>query len=331
MTGVQTCAVFRSGGFQEFTAGTYDFSEGQQHFDVTLVISPDKDNARLTVLLHDTEDTLVEDQLVALNGWNSAKNPHQPFTFDCRPGTQALIDEVRVVAGEQTLAWGFEEPRFKDGQDVDGIDGWKVHPQSKAPATSVVSMIAGCGSARKDYEALQQAKTALRAVSLRRTSAEHRLAAGRLKLASTIATIAADNAIRKQATASTLEQMARAAYAKQLAADIADAEWRILAAEFDLQQARALSDGAKEKKKTVGTAGKKLSAAKKDLKTAVDRQTSTPESTSYRMLSPTTARQSTGRRTSLAYWITDARNPLTPRVAINHIWKIGRASCRERG
>jgi hypothetical protein len=308
------------GGFQEFTAGTYDFSEGQQHFDVTLVISPDKDNARLTVLLHDTEDTLVEDQLVALNGWNSAKNPHQPFTFDCRPGTQALIDEVRVVAGEQTLAWGFEEPRFKDGQDVDGIDGWKVHPQSKAPATSVVSMIAGCGSARKDYEALQQAKTALRAVSLRRTSAEHRLAAGRLKLASTIATIAADNAIRKQATASTLEQMARAAYAKQLAADIADAEWRILAAEFDLQQARALSDGAKEKKKTVGTAGKKLSAAKKDLKTAVDRQTSTPESTSYRMLSPTTARQSTGRRTSLAYWITDARNPLTPRVAINHIW-----------
>ena len=30
--------------------------------------------------------------------------------------------------------------------------------------------------------------------------------------------------------------------------------------------------------------------------------------------------QSTGRRTALANWITDRRNPLTARVAINHIW-----------
>src|SRR5205807_1485737 len=29
---------------------------------------------------------------------------------------------------------------------------------------------------------------------------------------------------------------------------------------------------------------------------------------------------STGRRTALARWITDARNPLTARVAVNHIW-----------
>jgi hypothetical protein len=29
---------------------------------------------------------------------------------------------------------------------------------------------------------------------------------------------------------------------------------------------------------------------------------------------------STGRRTALAAWITDARNPLTARVAVNHIW-----------
>jgi hypothetical protein len=30
--------------------------------------------------------------------------------------------------------------------------------------------------------------------------------------------------------------------------------------------------------------------------------------------------QSTGRRTALAKWITDKRNPLTARVAVNHIW-----------
>jgi Protein of unknown function (DUF1553)/Protein of unknown function (DUF1549)/Planctomycete cytochrome C len=31
-------------------------------------------------------------------------------------------------------------------------------------------------------------------------------------------------------------------------------------------------------------------------------------------------RQSTGRRTALAKWITDRRNPLTARVAVNHLW-----------
>src|SRR4029077_11095590 len=30
--------------------------------------------------------------------------------------------------------------------------------------------------------------------------------------------------------------------------------------------------------------------------------------------------QSTGRRKALAEWITDRRNPLTARVAVNHIW-----------
>ncbi len=35
---------------------------------------------------------------------------------------------------------------------------------------------------------------------------------------------------------------------------------------------------------------------------------------------PTFPAQSSGRRTALAAWITDPRNPLTARVAVNHIW-----------
>ncbi|MCH2398028.1 MAG: DUF1553 domain-containing protein, partial [Pirellulales bacterium] len=37
-------------------------------------------------------------------------------------------------------------------------------------------------------------------------------------------------------------------------------------------------------------------------------------------LSRVTLQQSTGRRSALARWITHPRNPLTPRVAVNHIW-----------
>src|SRR5690606_2178531 len=63
----------------------------------------------------------------------------------------------------------------------------------------------------------------------------------------------------------------------------------------------------------------------------------------YTPLSPKYPQVSTGRRTALAHWITNEANPLTARVAVNHIWlrhfgqalvssthEIGRASCRER-
>jgi hypothetical protein len=45
------------------------------------------------------------------------------------------------------------------------------------------------------------------------------------------------------------------------------------------------------------------------------------DSTEYTPLSPTYPTRSTGRRTALARWITGRDNPLTARVAVNHIWR----------
>jgi hypothetical protein len=44
------------------------------------------------------------------------------------------------------------------------------------------------------------------------------------------------------------------------------------------------------------------------------------ESVAYTPLSPIYPKQSSGRRRALAEWITDRRNPLAARVAVNHIW-----------
>ncbi len=53
-----------------------------------------------------------------------------------------------------------------------------------------------------------------------------------------------------------------------------------------------------------------------------DRQTNSAQAASadYTAVGPSYPTSSTGRRAALAGWITDRRNPLTARVAVNHLW-----------
>ncbi|MFN0129723.1 MAG: DUF1553 domain-containing protein, partial [Verrucomicrobiales bacterium] len=53
---------------------------------------------------------------------------------------------------------------------------------------------------------------------------------------------------------------------------------------------------------------------------ATARKALTEESATYGPLGPVHPPNSTGRRLALARWITDPENPLTARVAMNHVW-----------
>ncbi len=312
--------AYQPGGTMPFTAGRYDFTTGQNRFHVSLVLDPVQDTAALSVKLHGAEGFLVHDRPIALNGWDPTKNPHQPFTFDCRTGTQALVDEIELVAGDQRYFWGFEPPRFADGEDVEGIAGWVIHPQSQPAATSVVSMIGACELARESYTKMKQAESALEVASLESEVARKGLTANTLKLASLEATIAADNARRAQGRSADLETLSREAYRQQLAAGAAMASWQILEARYELCRARALAISDKQKPDRIDKYEQQLAAVRKQHQEVADKRAKTPASPDYTLLSRVTSKRSTGRRASLAHWITHPRNPLTPRVAVNHIW-----------
>lgn len=97
------------------------------------------------------------------------------------------------------------------------------------------------------------------------------------------------------------------------------AERNVMHAEQNDAGSKSAGDATAEAKaKAASDRESKIVAAKKALEAA--RSALATSDGSYTPLGPTYPMTSTGRRTALARWITDSRNPRTSRVAVNHIW-----------
>jgi len=84
------------------------------------------------------------------------------------------------------------------------------------------------------------------------------------------------------------------------------------------QQLRRLTDAEKPDAKKIKQANEKLAAAAKSADQAA--KSTWDAKSKYTPLGPQYPRTSSGRRTALASWIASDDNPLTARVAVNHIW-----------
>jgi hypothetical protein len=157
----------------------------------------------------------------------------------------------------------------------------------------------------KREAAVTAAKTALARAPTDALSTA-RLAAAEAELRSIQARIAADNA-RYGRGPGHPEVLARVAGQAERTAAASAAEEKLLQAEAALASAKVKKD-----------AEARLAAAKKAADAA--RQALAASSAQYTPLSPVYPKTSTGRRRALAQWIASQENPLTARVAVNHLW-----------
>ncbi len=148
----------------------------------------------------------------------------------------------------------------------------------------------------------------LRAISDQLALAKKTLAAATEYLPALEARIAADKAKFSDPPDAAYETLALAARKAERKAGILKADENVLRAQLDFNE--ALSKDATNEKK-IGEAQKRLAEAQKAL-------TQAPEG--YSTIGKVYESKSTGRRTALARWIAAPTNPLTARVAINHMW-----------
>lgn len=164
-------------------------------------------------------------------------------------------------------------------------------------------------SAEATLKKARAAKDAHQAVRL----AEAQLAAVRADLASIRARIAADKVVYLGAKGDAKEMSRVASRAeRQLQFDAALV--------VQVQTENALETARRQKAAPAKIQPLEKKHADAQAQIARCRAALTADATKYTPLSPIYPRTSSGRRTALARWIANKHNPLTARVAVNHLW-----------
>jgi hypothetical protein len=239
----------------------------------------------------------VRDQLV-----NVAANGQLAFAYK--------LTEPRMANGEFRL-WAFDATAEFLSVQIDAL------PAETLLVDKVVGDMPLPKSTPITAESLAAAiATSEQALSLTQAT----LASSHASRAAVQGRIAADLANYAQPAAADAPALAEGAVKLERDLALKQAQFNHLQQEQAVAAAKALLKPDDEKTKTaVTTAEAKLTETKKALDAALAaiQQPLTAAYTRFGPIYPTT---STGRRTALARWIASKENPLTARVAINHMW-----------
>ena len=338
-----TIKTYSPGGFNETVVGKYDVSKGQSLFRVDMQLDIPNNQFLLTVRSLTDNQVLVNGTPAALNGWKPQSNGKRGLFIDVREGTEAVYDDLNFAQldGSLVLGFDFESATHQAGQDVTEASDkpnsgtWMTTSFSVSPATSlVISSVTENPKVQAALARLAAAKNALKLPLARLSAAEAKLQAAKLEIESLEKRIEADS-VRYASGLLTEDrhddpnvkamiqaacQTERAANLASAKASVAAAENAIAIAESNLSAAKATNDPA-----AIDKATKQLQAAQKQRATAADllntaQAAAAKEIGEYTALSPKYPQVTTGRRAALARWIANKENPLTARVAVNHVW-----------
>ena len=251
----------------------------------------------------------------------STKGPLQIATFDRRQG-------IRRGGGSADLT-DLRKPDPKTPLRIGNSTGGGARYQGLldevrycrvAFTADQIGVLAALSPEQRQLAAVRQVETSIRQLLEQRVETEAAVRLGnatfahaRAELEGIRARIAADNA-RHQKGGQSGNELANVAAIAERQAALAWAQLELVRAEQALQTTAKQSDETKAAEQ-VATARQKRDAAKTLLRAAVNSDVA-----EYTPLSEQFPKQSSGGRTALARWIASPKNPLTARVAVNHIW-----------
>ena len=178
---------------------------------------------------------------------------------------------------------------------------------------------AGGDAAPMPAATVEAAQAAVSAAEAAVAFATSQLAAAEAQAASVAARIAGDNARHAVPPAADADLLAAAAGKAEAAATLTRAKADQLAVAGEVAAARlALNEADEKTKQALAAAETKATEAAAKV-TAAEAAAANPPAT-YSPLDAVYPSTSSGRRSALARWIADRGNPLTARVAVNHVW-----------
>ena len=316
---------YKPKSFTVFDAGHYNFNQGQNLFEVSMIIRMSSDDCLLTVVSLKDDKKLVDNAVVALNGWNPVGDPKKPIFFDVHAQSTVLLDDIQISppasvnANEKnSIRFDFESPAHQDQKEIIGVDGWEASQYSMKPGYSLLVCRVASPALRKAAEELELAKKEYELPRRRVAAAQGKLQAAKEYFLDMEARLAAEQASYSKPQPANIADLKRKASLLERQARLTGTKATLELAEIAVSDAGWLPE---DKRKTaLDAANKQLAQAKLEFQKADAASKDPALVETYTPFTNIYPAQSTGRRKALAEWITSTNNPLTARVAVNHVW-----------